>query len=55
MKGRIANVIERNDGPQIMPPRAVVIAVKRALRIPVFGIVRIPSQGRYFYSVEQIA
>lgn len=51
-KGRIAKVL---SGPEVMPPRATIIAVKRALGVPVFGVVRMPKPGGYFYTFQRIA
>lgn len=46
--------------PEIMPPRPVVMGVKRALRLPVIGVVRYPTLGKnkrpvWAYTMERIA
>lgn len=42
---------------QVMPPRPLVIAVKKALGRPVFGLVRYPRMDRrqWHYQMERIA
>lgn len=46
--------------PEIMPPRPVVMGVKRALGLPVVGVVRYPTLGKnkrpvWAYTMERIA
>lgn len=46
--------------PEIMPPRLVVMGVKRALRLPVIGMVRYPTMSKnkhpvWAYTMERIA
>jgi hypothetical protein len=46
--------------PEIMPPRPVSMAVKRALRLPVVAVVRYPTMGKnnrpvWAYTMERIA
>lgn len=50
------NVHQAPREPQIMPPRATVIGVKRALRKPIHAMVRWPvGKSDWRYTVERIA
>lgn len=56
MNAKQRDEIHMQRGPEIMPPKRVVIAVKQILGLPVFAIVRFPVPGGKFgYTTRRIA
>lgn len=56
MMRRIPDEIHMQRAPEAMLPKRVDIAVKRAMRLPVYAIMRFPIPGgRFGYATRRIA